>query len=340
MKDIQFLNRVYITVDDIENFYNLREYPDLVKIVISLVEKGDIIPIKPKDTNGKHPALCKKYKVITKKIDETPYLEELRTELPPSFSIDYYRRNVDKYIQHQKYILALSNYFKFNKSLLFTKASINERSFEIWGEEKFLKDNPLAKMILKNLGLTIEQLNVYKTPEPFFYYTNEDAEKQNILIIENKDTWYTMRELLREGQTDFFGVSIGTIVYGEGKKILHGFTDLENNNEACFTNPKNAYYYFGDIDYEGAFIYVDLKRQAEGYRDVVLFKEAYDFMVGQSNGFKLPRMKENQAGKKDFEQFINELNPISQAQVRTIIESGCYIPQEIANYRLLHEKRG
>ncbi len=51
-----------------------------------------------------------------------------------------------------------------------TPASINERSYQIFGEEKFLKENPLSTAILKNTGIDIEVLNIYNTPEPFFLF--------------------------------------------------------------------------------------------------------------------------------------------------------------------------
>lgn len=340
MKDIKFLSKVFLTLDEIETFYGIREYNDLVQLVNQLLAEGKIAPVKPKDTNGKYPALCKKYRVIrVESIDKDSYLNELKTELPPSFSIDYYRNNIDKYIQHRNYILQLSHFFKFKKDSLETQISINERSFEIWAEEKFLKDNPMSSLILKNLGLSREQLNVYATPEPFFYHVKEDKEYQNILVLENKDTWYSMRKLLNEGQDSFFGIPFTTIIYGEGKKILNGFWDLENNVESCFHNPENLFYYFGDFDYEGAHIYLELKRRTKNYRKIVLLKEAYLLMLNKAQGRTLPKMSPNQMGKKDFEQFLNEFSFDEQTEIKAIIENGLYIPQEIINYQVLKEKR-
>lgn len=47
--------------------------------------------------------------------------------------------------------------------------------------------------ILRNVGLTLEALNVYQTAEPLAYYAKDKTVPQNVLIVENKDTFYTMR---------------------------------------------------------------------------------------------------------------------------------------------------
>lgn len=43
-------------------------------------------------------------------------------------------------------------------------------------------------MIIKKLGLRLQDLKCYETYEPFFYYENKEFSKGKILIIENKDT--------------------------------------------------------------------------------------------------------------------------------------------------------
>ena len=48
--------------------------------------------------------------------------------------------------------------------------------------------------ILKNLGLELDFLNYYDTCEPIAYYSMSKENPQNILVLENKDTYYTMRK--------------------------------------------------------------------------------------------------------------------------------------------------
>ena len=88
----------------------------------------------------------------------------------------------------------LMNFFKNGRPS--TPLSINERSLQIFGNEKFLA-SPDCKKILNQYGLSMGLFNVYSTPEPFIYYTKHNDSK-NALIVENKDTWYTMRKILMD----------------------------------------------------------------------------------------------------------------------------------------------
>ncbi|MGB5000816.1 MAG: hypothetical protein WBO90_17150, partial [Blautia wexlerae] len=66
--------------------------------------------------------------------------------------------------------------------------------------------------ILKRCGLNVEALNVYRTTEPLSYYTHTRNTPQNILILENKDPFFSMRNYLLNGHTEIFGAEIGTLI--------------------------------------------------------------------------------------------------------------------------------
>lgn len=79
---------------------------------------------------------------------------------------------------------------------LHTPLAKNERAYQIWNDEKIL-DNSLCKSMIKWNELE-KMLNYYLTLEPFFDYLHTKKEKMTMLIIENKDTWYTMRKIMNE----------------------------------------------------------------------------------------------------------------------------------------------
>jgi hypothetical protein len=209
--------------------------------------------------------------------------------------------------------------------------AINERSFSLFGEEKFLKDG-YGKTILKNLGLTIEQMNYYETPEPFVYFSRTKDQGQNVLIIENKDTWYSIRKLMIEGQEVFLGKRVFTIIYGSGKNIENAMADYEETVEPYLLHP-NQILYWGDIDYEGISIYERLKTKFSDKFNISLFNEAYQKMIEEGSHHVLPNTKERQ-NRNIGKIFLNEMKPYD-ARILEILEQGIYIPQEIVNYQLL-----
>lgn len=74
--------------------------------------------------------------------------------------------------------------------------SVKERSFEIWGDEKFLESKG-GKSILTFNMIDNEYLNFYYAPEPFFCIEIKKKKKDSVLlIIENKDTWYSVGRAL------------------------------------------------------------------------------------------------------------------------------------------------
>ena len=136
-------------------------------------------------------------------------------------------------------MLELNQYLKNKKKTLQFKVSVNERSFEIWGDEKFIKGGNenrgknknegrgQGKRILKNLGIELSDLNVYETPEPFVSYIYDRTAPQNVLIIENKDTFYTVRKYMQEtGKNEILGEKFGTLIFGSGKKVIASFLSL------------------------------------------------------------------------------------------------------------------
>lgn len=78
----------------------------------------------------------------------------------------------------------------------------------------------------------MEALNVYRTTEPLSYYTHTRNTPQNILILENKDPFFSMRNYLLNGHTEIFGAEIGTLIYGAGKVLSVLFRIL-----ICVRNP-------------------------------------------------------------------------------------------------------
>lgn len=323
-------NKKKITLEEIEKAYKISSYIELYNLVIKLIENNEIEAIKSSGGNGKKPALYKRYRIMEEEEDNSFYLNELDYKILSKFDIAYYKKNINKYKEHREYILALNLFILENKELLKIPLSINERSFQIWGREKFLQREE-GKVILKNLGLTLETLNVYDTSEPLAYYSKSKKIPQNILIIENKDTYYTIRKYLINSDNTIFGEKISTVIYGAGKGIIKAFKDYEISVEEYLSNKDNVIFYFGDLDYEGIIIYENFYKKYKEKYNIKLFVEGYKKMIDKINDIKgLPKTKEGQ-NRNINNYFLQEFSLEYREKINDILKKDLYIPQEIIN---------
>lgn len=248
-----------ISLEEVTKKISEQDYQSQYHYVLQLIDSGSLKPVKASGTNGKKPALYKEYWVIEREdaVKKKQLLEELEYRLHPAIAREYYRKHPEGYEEDRRWVLLLSNYLKEHSEKLREAVSCNERSFEIWHREKFLLKEH-GKKILSRCGLMVEDLNVYETAEPFPYYVHTRKIPQKLLILENKDTFYSMRKALLSGKTDIIGEKIGTLIYGAGKGIWRSFQEFDSCAEPYMKYANNTLFYFGDLDYEGIFIYEKL----------------------------------------------------------------------------------
>lgn len=331
MKDIRSLNKKKLTLLEIENFYRINDYKTLHDIVLKLIKDKILTPVKNSKNNGKSPALLLSYWVELIGEDNSIFLDEIKYKLSTKFDTSYYLKNISKYKEDREYILRINAFLLKNADSLKKKISLNERSFEIFGKEKFLSKEG-GKRIIKNLGLTEEFLNFYQTTVPLAYYSHSKEIPQNVLIIENKDTFYSMRKHLLEDNNKIFGVEISTLVYGGGKNINKTFEDFDICVEPYVSNKDNIILYLGDLDYEGILIYESLKKIFENKYKIKPFIEGYIAMITKSEKMKntLPTTKEGQ-NRNISKDFLSQFNDDFRDAIINILNNNEYIPQEILN---------
>jgi hypothetical protein len=331
--------RATIELEKLENIIN-DEYKKVVNAVLELVNEKFLEPIKASGLNSMPDPLYKRYRVVygeNSSISEeqnSEFLDELNYHMYFKINVDTYKQNLKLYKKHRQYVRLFSDFMKKNSSLLKIQCSINERSFEVFGDEKFLKEDSLAKELFKAMELDMNILNFYMAPEPFFFYKSNEKTPQNILIVENKDTFYTVRKLMMQGK-QLFDRDFSTVIYGEGKKILRSLEDIYyNDNVRYINNAENNFYYWGDIDKEGIWIYQSLK---ESYSSLnfKLLKQAYEKMLDLSKIYGIHRSKNLQKVKIER---ITEFDGETESAVLDIALNDNYIPQEIISYRRLVER--
>lgn len=332
MRKLEQLNTKKVSLEEIQRLYRLDAYSMLHQKVKELVEAGYLQPIKGSKLNGKSPALYNRYKYIQTQEDVAAYEEELLYQMSTMMDVAYYLGNMERYKEDRQYVRALSAYLKRTKGYD-EPVSMNERSFEIWGREKYLKKEG-GTTLLKRVGVTLDSLHIYETIMPVAYYTQHKKTPQNVLIVENMDTFYSMRRHLMQGKYCIHGIEIGTLIFGGGKQIVKSFEPFLSLGEAYLKDEGNRFLYFGDLDYEGIGIYESLVEQTRGDRHMTLFYGLYEKMLekNRERAIPLPKMKDKQHQVEGVI-FYKGFSEVHIDEMKTMLAKGYYIPQEILNMK-------
>lgn len=172
--------KVRVSLDELTEKYKGLEYRDFYEKIMGLIKAGDLTPVKRSPLNGKNPPLPVRYTKMIEAEDYSNLTDELKFHFSPYLDNSYYLKHPDIYKKERKYALALSKYFDKYGNNDREPVSVNERSFEIWGCEKFIeKEN--GRTILKHCGKKISDLSVYETREPLACFTLSREIPQNVI---------------------------------------------------------------------------------------------------------------------------------------------------------------
>lgn len=282
--------------------------------------------------------LYKKYrKIYTDKKDHTFAAEIIRSIESPAL-VDYYINNYDDFVNDKPVIEVISRFLRQNNKDFIT---VNERAYELFGDEKFFKssdkERSQGETVLKRLGLSYEHLGCYETPEPFFNFQKKDfsqLESRTIYIIENKDTFWSFKYHIMDSPSI---LKPDMLIYGEGKKILSSFNFVD---EYDIDPGYDVLIYFGDLDPEGINIMCALKEKYPQYK-IEPFIEGYKAILETGLQKKPARTPKKQIfNKKNISCFIEAFDRTTAEQIKNLLVSGCYIPQEALSASIMKERFG
>lgn len=334
-KDIENYAIDMLGIDEYWNKYG--GYQSFAKAMEALVQEEVIRPVKTWKENGMHPVLYNGYQVILQEDKlEDDLIHMLSTQYHPEINVSYYFNHKAEYQQDKKYLLALNTFLRRNTALnKLSNITINERSFEIFHDEKWLLSKH-GHNFLQRIGLTLQDLRCYPTYEPFFYYQkpSRNAQKENtlnVLIVENKDTFFSLKKLFHKDINSWGKISFSLLIYGEGRKIEKSFSffwELEEYRN-CHVN----FYYFGDLDPEGISIWFELQRKSGiNIKPFVFF---YDMLINKYIHVAQPIKKEQKTSTEAVQAFLAYFSAESITSICEIVSSNLYLPQEGLNYQLL-----
>ncbi len=324
----------FVTLEQLTGWLLPDNYAELYAAVGQLIALGLLEPVGlARNNNGMVPPLRLKYRILRAREDHFAALDEIR-KLSTTLNISGYLAKPELYKKHKEFLLPLSDYLKKHKSELDQPMSRNERAFAVWKNEKQL-DNALCQSVLRFNALD-NRMNYYQTPEPFFDYL-VGGRIQTLLVLENKDTWYTLRRLFLQfpKKRRLFGVCLDGVVLGEGRKATRPHAMEEYAVLLPEVPPR--FTYFGDLDYAGIDIFLFIVEQNPSL-DISLFLPAYRAMLERGREIGYGRAHTDQAKPTRMADFLSLFASEEAAEIEKLLAQGRYLPQEILTYPYLKQQ--
>ncbi len=232
-------------------------YASFAGVVKQLVGDAVLSPVKASGSNGRVPPLAVKYRLERRNASTSSEIFSFQSAIDLSY---FHRHNAE--LQHYYEILQSIDRYLVETAGKEPRVwdTVNERSFALTGDEKFLSSAAGTKL-LSRINVSLDALHCYKVAEPFFYRQlsgGGDTVSRDLiygLIIENKDTFETFSSLQQSGYLRL-SPPLDLIIYGEGNKITGSWSFLDSIPWIC--DKKATLFYFGDLDPEGINIYCRL----------------------------------------------------------------------------------
>ena len=333
ISDIQHPNqKKKINMNDLEiqlrklldNYFEMDGYSLFYQAIETLQAEGQLIPIRNNQYNGKTPVLPLYYWVNIK-VEAAKWDRLEMMKLSDMFDFSFYERHPEW--QTKEEWARIQNLYTFLQSAQEREVvSVEERSLELFGHEKFLRDGelfPEGKGFLTRIGISEESLKIVNLGEPFVFWMKQGKEMkdiQRVLIVENLSFFHTSIKLLEADQLDY---EPELIIYGEGSKIERSFSFFFR----MFPTKPYLFYYAGDLDAAGYGIFVRLMEKYSEYSiqpALKIYRKMLDCLE-QRNDQKQGQTQNIKYRDSFFQWFTEE----EQALLLELWQENKRIPQEV-----------
>ena len=319
-------------VSEIKNEY----YSDFYNLIKEL-EGLNIIKSVGKNKTVMRPILFKKYKVIRVE-EEFTSKERIKMAQLNKLDLGYYSKKVLEFRKDYEIIVTINDLLRNEGK--YKELTINEISYILFGYEKeFVRDKDKgiegkAYAVMKKLKLNENNLGCRMEKDPLLntiFKSFYEKKRRNILIIENKETYWSLNKLLREVSNN-----IDMLIWGQGCSIEHNFKGIVLYGVIKEDN----IFYFGDIDLSGVDIFIRLKKKFLEF-NIVPSISLYETLlkIGTIRGIqKSKSQNQNYIDEERLNIFLDGFKGENKDLLKNIIESRLYIPQEALNYNKLIEE--
>lgn len=329
------LQKIYELISDVFkmniNDLTVQNYNICAESIEELLSEG-VITTRGSKTNGRKLSL--NYNIKREKIALNEQDKRLLMSLD-KINTGYYVNRAKEFM-YDKDILVKINSFLRQSDV--APLSLNERSYELFGDEKAIKNLDKRTQVQEVLYRIKANDNIFRyidngTPLLSFVYPNFYVkESRRILIIENLDTYWSIHRALSS-----VAHNIDMLVFGQGYSVT-------SNLKGCLLydiKDKDNISYYGDLDLEGIYIFLKLKAEypSLNIEPNVMF---YSMMleVARKNGARKSSSDKQKALSKDeLDLFLLYFDNENEREFITeILMDRRYIPQEAVNYSVLVEK--
>lgn len=290
-------------------------YDVFTQLVQELIARGVLLEYG-KQYSARDAGLCLKYRLnlyLLRQADrEVIQGDCLRENFPQLMDVSYYlQAGLNEWQSDYALLQKIAVYLQAN-GLPQQEASDQERSYQIFGDEKVLLEK--GRGILRKLRLE-EKMRIAKFPDPLMMAVQPAYLQQgqfHHLIVENKATYISLLRMLPK-------LPFSSLIYGAGWKIVGNIICLPE--QLGLINGEHYCYYFGDIDEEGIAIWHAL----QGKANVKLALPFYQKLLVKPHSLG----KENQLPDiKAREQFFACFDSSESQKLREILDNHAYYPQE------------
>lgn len=329
------LQRIYSFISDILeidlNELVAQNYDICAKFIECLISE-DVISKRGNKTNGRELSL--NYNIKREKIKFSEQDKRLLMSLD-KINTGYYTNRPKEFMEDKDILVKINSFLRQSDVALL---SLNERSYEIFRNEKAIK-NLDKKTHVQNVLYRIKaNQSIFRyvdngTPLLSFVYPNFYIKKsRKILIIENLDTYWSMHRALSSVVHN-----IDMLVFGQGYSVT-------KNLKGCLLydiNSEDRISYYGDLDLEGVNIFLKLKASYSDYNiepDVEFYRLMLD--IAKENGAENSESNEQiMLNKEELAPFLIYFDDKDEQDFITeILLNRKYMPQEAVNYSILVEK--
>lgn len=320
---LKSLRKKTVTLDELQQNYGVADYDKLYLEIQELLSQRMLLPVKSSGCDFR--GLPRKYSIAkgilneghVAKINETVQAGEFSS----LFSFSWYYAHSEMIWQRElPYIRQLNDYIRKYAGRKPEPCGIQQRSFEIFYDEKVLLDH---EEILSHVGISREQLAIVSQPEPLMLalnpaiWHNGNKDKHMHLAVENKAVYYGLLPYLSS-------TGLTSLIWGSGWKLVGNIGQLPEQIGCPDSN--HEVYYFGDFDAEGLSIWHSLGKDLPGNIRLSLAGSFYEAMLDYQPAKGKEYQKVNQEA---VEAFCSCLEPEKDDIWRKILQAGKYYPQEV-----------
>lgn len=291
-------------------------YEAFAQQILQFEQQQLLVAVKAAGMNGKQPALANAYKInkVLTRQNIRQQVKQLKKTLHPAIWVEYYlTKSLDELEGDLAALQQLNKYLQ-QSGFPATKALAQERSFEIFNDEKWISDNG-GKQFLEKVKVW-DVLEIWPIADPVSFAINPARftnKVHKLLIVENKATFYSLLPALKESE-------FTALLYGQGNAINGTIQVLPEQLPLDYNNVQ--FYYFGDLDAEGISIWYSLKQRC----NVIIALPFYNACLQKNAAKGKDYQRKNVEAIQAFTRYFTQEEGL---RIMEALQNGFYYPQEM-----------